>query len=710
MHLNTLDYERWNETIDEDWIDIYNEGWKKLRQLRAAKNNNRDFNFDIVMANPPFAGDIKESRVIAKYELGKKPNGKYQAKVGRDILFIERNLQFLKPGGRMAIILPQGRFNNSSDKFIRDFIAERCRILAVVGLHGNVFKPHTGTKTSVLFVQKWDDELCPRRDDYPIFFATMQKPSKDNSGEKIYVLNDKGEFLRDKNKHVIVDHDLFNHDGKTQDGIAEAFIEFAKKENLSFFDSSSFDESKYISLLEELEITEILFSKLNSYHRLESEYYNAKNFSYVKFLEGKDIISSVQYGTSKLCDENKIGGYPVLRLNELNNGFRGVPQKFCHILTHAEFENLKLKKGDVVIIRTNGNPNLVGRSAVVMEDTNFAFASYLYRIKTNHLINPETLMIFLNSYYGRIEIDKNSMKGNQTNFSPAKFQDLRIPLLTKNFQEKISQLVKFAHEKLNLADEKYKTAEKILSTELGLENFAPSKENISVKNFSASFVATGRLDAEFYQPKYDAIEQKLKNYDADIKTLEEVAQYIFTGEYSEDYYQKNSIPNLKNYIRGTDINNRQIIQDDGHCVLEKNFSKFVSIGDIVTGRVGTIGNFGVVDETLDGAVCSDNILCFHLPKNYLPNVYAIYFNNPMIKDLCKKLSRGSVQQRLNQETLRELPIPILPLEVQEKISAQVEESFVLRGESKRLLELAKESVELAIEEGEEAALKLFEIN
>ena len=87
----------------------------------------------------------------------------------------------------MAIVLPQGRFNNSSDKYIREFIAERCRILAVVGLHGNVFKPHTGTKTSVLFVQKWDDELCPKKEDYPIFFATMQKPSKDNSGEKIYV-------------------------------------------------------------------------------------------------------------------------------------------------------------------------------------------------------------------------------------------------------------------------------------------------------------------------------------------------------------------------------------------------------------------------------------------------------------------------------------------------------------------------------------------
>lgn len=235
LHLNTLDWERWNEkTEDEDWQDTYYEGWKKLRRLRKTKNSDHDFEFDVLMANPPFAGDIKESRILAKYDLGKKPDGKYQSKVGRDILFIERNLDFLKSGGRMAVVLPQGRFNNSSDKVIRDFISERCRILAVVGLHGNVFKPHTGTKTSVLFVQKWDDELCPKVDDYPIFFATMQEPSKENNGSKIYVKHEDGSLKLDTHEHLIVKHDLFNHDGITEDGVAEAFLEFAKKENLSF--------------------------------------------------------------------------------------------------------------------------------------------------------------------------------------------------------------------------------------------------------------------------------------------------------------------------------------------------------------------------------------------------------------------------------------------------------------------------------------------
>ena len=237
LHLNTLDFTQWGETAkQEDWLSTYFEGFDRLKKLRVDRSSYRDFNFDILMANPPFAGDIKESRILSMYDLAKNAQGKQQNKVGRDILFIERNLDFLKPGGRMAIVLPQGRFNNSSDKYIREYIADHCRILAVVGIHGNVFKPHTGTKTSVLFVQKWDDVLCPKKDDYPIFFATMQEPSKKNSGEIIYVKDPvSGEKKLDSHGHMYVQHDLYNHEGLTQDGIAEAFIEFAKKEGLSFF-------------------------------------------------------------------------------------------------------------------------------------------------------------------------------------------------------------------------------------------------------------------------------------------------------------------------------------------------------------------------------------------------------------------------------------------------------------------------------------------
>lgn len=184
LYLNTLDYERWNErTNNIEWFRTYGKGFKRFERLKKEKDSNKEFLFDILMANPPFAGDIKEPRIIHKYELAYNHKNKPQSKVGRDILFIERNLQFLKPGGRMAIVLPQGRFNNTSDKRIREFVSEKARILAVVGLQVNTFKPHTGTKTSVLFLQKWNDDatqgpLCPKVDDYPIFLLFPKNPGK----------------------------------------------------------------------------------------------------------------------------------------------------------------------------------------------------------------------------------------------------------------------------------------------------------------------------------------------------------------------------------------------------------------------------------------------------------------------------------------------------------------------------------------------------
>ena len=243
LHLNALDWTKWNEsTKQDDWNDTYGGSFSRLRKIREKPRGKdyRRFQFHVLMANPPFAGDIKQSDMLSPYELAHKRTGKLESGVGRDLLFIERNLDFLRPGGRMAIVLPQGRFNNSSDQRVREFIMDRCRILAVVGLHPNTFKPHTGTKTSVLFVQTWNEDptagpLCPKVEDYNIFFATQQVESVNNSGEKVYARKDDGSLLRDSHGHFIVAHDLFNHDGKTQDGIAEAFREFAAGEGLSFF-------------------------------------------------------------------------------------------------------------------------------------------------------------------------------------------------------------------------------------------------------------------------------------------------------------------------------------------------------------------------------------------------------------------------------------------------------------------------------------------
>ena len=127
----------------------------------------------------------------------------------------------------MAIVLPQGRFNNTSDEKIREFVMDKARLVAVIGLDGNTFKPHTGTKTSVLFVQKWDDKINPKVEDYEIFMAISEISGKDNSGEEMYEVNENGERKLDEHNHLIQKHDLKD--------IAFAFETWAKKQKLSFW-------------------------------------------------------------------------------------------------------------------------------------------------------------------------------------------------------------------------------------------------------------------------------------------------------------------------------------------------------------------------------------------------------------------------------------------------------------------------------------------
>jgi len=194
------------------------------------KKTHRYLNFDLLLTNPPFAGEITDGGLLRQYEFAKK-NGRLKPRMERHILFIERSLDTLRPGGRMAIVLPQGVLNNTNMEYIRSWFFEKARILAVVGLHVNTFKPHTGTKTSVLFLQK-----CGEKDlsaealakaDYPIFMAVSKKPGKDNSGEYIYKKSANGNFVYDSKGRKVLDHDL--------DEIADKFIEFAKEQKFSFW-------------------------------------------------------------------------------------------------------------------------------------------------------------------------------------------------------------------------------------------------------------------------------------------------------------------------------------------------------------------------------------------------------------------------------------------------------------------------------------------
>ncbi|OGD49562.1 hypothetical protein A3B59_04085 [Candidatus Beckwithbacteria bacterium RIFCSPLOWO2_01_FULL_49_47] len=225
---NSLDSRDWTGYEAEEARVEFKKLLHKFDNPADDKENQKSFrhlDFDILLTNPPFAGENKgDAGLLRQYELAKS-DGKLKNNVDRHILFIERSLDAVRPGGRLAIVLPQGVLNNTNMAYIRQWLFDKAIILAVVGLHVNTFKPHAGTKTSVLFLQKWPEDKKHLKD-YPIFMAVSKKPGKDNSGDYVYKKDDKGNFSYDVNGRKVLDHDL--------DEIADKFIEFAKKEGFSF--------------------------------------------------------------------------------------------------------------------------------------------------------------------------------------------------------------------------------------------------------------------------------------------------------------------------------------------------------------------------------------------------------------------------------------------------------------------------------------------
>ncbi len=228
--LNTLDPREW-QGEESELLDARAKLKTRLLDMKNSADNSENqktfhyFNFDVLLTNPPFAGEIKDSGILRQYFFGKR-RGKLVNKIERHILFIERSLDMIRPGGRLAIVLPQGVLNNTNMEYIREYLFEKARILAVVGLHGNTFKPHTGTKTSVLFLQKWGGDAGEPLKDYPIFMAVSKKSGKDNSGDYIYKKDANGNYIHDAKGRKVLDHDL--------DEIAEAFVKFAKEQKFGF--------------------------------------------------------------------------------------------------------------------------------------------------------------------------------------------------------------------------------------------------------------------------------------------------------------------------------------------------------------------------------------------------------------------------------------------------------------------------------------------
>lgn len=195
----------------ENSLDIPNR-WQAKTQDKIALNK-----FDVVITNPPYGSKIKidDKEILKQFEVGLK--WKKVKNTGQWIkdkmkendtpqnLAIERCMQFLKPGGRMALVLPDGIYGNDSLGYIRKYLLDNGRVLAIVDLPKETFMPHTSTKTTVILIHKYKDELDKKKN-YPVFMAVCETCGHDRRGnlleneeDDILAVSEKFKEWRDKN-------------------------------------------------------------------------------------------------------------------------------------------------------------------------------------------------------------------------------------------------------------------------------------------------------------------------------------------------------------------------------------------------------------------------------------------------------------------------------------------------------------------------------
>jgi len=219
FHANSLAYPKGDNEVELKKInDAVLKSIKKSSDsaFQFEQHYNALGKFDLIFTNPPFGAKIpiNDAEILSQYDLGfnwkKNSNGQWQ-KIGisnsepPEILFIDQCYQFLKPGGKMAIVLPDGILGNPNTEYVRAWILDKFKLLASIDLAVEAFLPQVGVQASLLFLQKKTEEeralALMQEENYDVFMAIAEKLGKDRRGNQIYVRDEDGaELLFDENK------------------------------------------------------------------------------------------------------------------------------------------------------------------------------------------------------------------------------------------------------------------------------------------------------------------------------------------------------------------------------------------------------------------------------------------------------------------------------------------------------------------------------
>ena len=392
-------------------------------QIQDSISNDINQKFDYVLTNPPFGtqGKISDTKILMKYDLSMDGKKRLAAQVP-DILFVEKVIKILKDNGRAAIVLPDGDFENPSQKYFRKYLIDHVKIDAIVSLPDGTFIPYgTGVKSSILFFSKLTNKKLNqyKKDNYKVFFGKINKLG--------YSFSKHSKDLYDKNGNIDEDYSCV----------------------LSSYKEGKYNDSCYL-----IGIQDIVNNNYNLSESFYSPQYNKviENVKMQNHVKLKDIVD-FNYSKNKFIDD-KI--YKYIEIADINS-YTGEIINCTDILG----ENLpsrasyKLETNDI-IVATSGNAIGTKKQtkAIITNNYNDCICTNGFTVMKSKKYSPYFLLNFFNSDIFLKQVLKYKYGTAIPCIGRVQFENILVPIPNNDeiqkIESKIKKAIKLREEAFNL--------------------------------------------------------------------------------------------------------------------------------------------------------------------------------------------------------------------------------------------------------------------
>lgn len=453
---------------------------------------------------------------------------------------------------------------------------------------------------------------------------------------------------------------------------------------------------------------EVYFSHVtedNETLRLDAEFFAPKYIRTEEMLKGKhcfyldadNIVSGPFGSTLRSSAYLERGDIPFVRIQNIIGGFKISMSDIVYISKqdNDRIKNSEMHLNDLILSKVGNSIGYFARVDDRVNCCNISENNIGIKLGTFETAKKHYILTFLNCKYARELVLRRRSGNGQPKLNVGDISHIPIPRFSNPFYKSISEVIEFYDARMEMIKEIYRSAELELERAIGLDRYKVSEDSCTRKSFMASFAATGRLDAEYYQPKYECYEQLLR-------TNETVGSAC-------KLYDNNFVPNPNNSYRYIEIANIGLAGEISAVdtlaggELPTRARRQVRAGQVIISSIeGSLPSCALVTEEYDGCLCSTGFYVVDSEKMNAETLLILFKSRP-IQELMRQRCSGTILTNISKEVFLSMPLPVIRDEIQKRIAYKVQEVVALRRKSEQMLDCAVRAVEMAIEHDEKTA-------